>query len=167
LAEGSFFFIVPDVLISWAALAGAKSGLRTLFSVTVGSIVAGALLYSWAAMAPMESRTAVAHVPFVAPRMFETVAHDYADVGVIAMLRGPSSGVPYKVYAVLAPPVTDLGTFAIVSVLARLERLGLTWLIFASLGWLFRKPIEDHAGLTAVALAVIWSAVYAFYWTRL
>lgn len=45
IAEGTLFFIVPDVILSWASSSGARSGLRTLCAIVAGSLMAGVLMY--------------------------------------------------------------------------------------------------------------------------
>jgi hypothetical protein len=46
-AEGTLFFIIPDVLLSWAALTGARCGFRIPGAILAGSIVAGLCMYAW------------------------------------------------------------------------------------------------------------------------
>jgi hypothetical protein len=79
---------------------------------------------------------------------------------------GPASGIPYKVYAVQAPGYTSLGPFLLVSAPARLERLMLTWVLFALAGALLRKHVRRRPSVAVTAYAVYWLAVYAYYWTH-
>ena len=167
VAEGTLFFIVPDVILSWASLTGARNGLRTLCAIVAGSLVAGVLMYSWASWRPESSRAVVASVPFVTPSMFETVRLDYRKHGAAAMLQGPGSGIPYKVYAVLAPPVCSLATFVTISIPARIERLVLSWLGFAILGRAFADWLTKHPWGTALLFAAFWIVTYAVYWVRI
>src|SRR5438477_284572 len=46
-AEGSFFFIVPDVVISLTALFSIKRSLQQMGLVVIGSLLAGILLFQW------------------------------------------------------------------------------------------------------------------------
>lgn len=163
VAEGSFFFIVPDVIISLAALYAPRKSLQHLLAVTVGSLLAGTLLYLWArAAAPAAAM--VSSVPFVGGAMFEQVRNDYATFGALALCQGPLSGIPYKVYAVLAPPVVSLGMFLLVSIPARLERLLVSWLIFAVAGRLLQRSLQQRPNLGLWLHGIYWGGVYLFYW---
>lgn len=166
-AEGTLFFIIPDVLLSWASLAGTKCGFKTLGTILAGSLVAGLVMYTWATAQPALSQSVVSSVPFVQKKMFSTVQASYDDHGISGMLEGPGSGIPYKIYAVLAPPVSPLLTFMLISIPARLERLALSWLIFTAIGWIFRRWIRNHRGATVSIFACFWIAIYAFYWTAI
>ena len=167
VAEGTLFFIVPDVLLSWASLSGARNGLRTLCAIVAGSLVAGVLMYGWASWRPVSSRAVVASVPFVTPHMFERVSLDYLKHGAAGMLQGPGSGIPYKVYAVLAPPVVPLATFVLMSIPARIERLALSWLGFTILGRIFGGWLTKHPRGAALLFLTFWIVTYAFYWARI
>ena len=167
VAEGTLFFIVPDVILSWASLSGARNGLRTLCAIVAGSLVAGALMYGWASWRPESSRAVVASVPFVTPRMFERVSLDYLKHGAAGMLQGPGSGIPYKVYAVLAPPVCPLGTFVVMSIPARIERLALSWIGFTILGRIFADWLTKHSRWTGLLFAAFWIGTYVVYWVRI
>jgi hypothetical protein len=166
-AEGTFFFIIPDLLLSWACLSGARKGLQMLGVIVAGSLIAGVLMYAWASSHPGSSRALVASVPFVTPRMFEQVQTDYGNHGAFGMLQGPGSGIPYKVYAVLAPPVLPLGTFLTMSIPARIQRLALSWLLFTIIGRVFAGWLTKHPTVTALLFAALWTVVYAGYWIRI
>jgi hypothetical protein len=163
-AEGSLFFVVPDILITLSAGVSPRRGLRHLAFVIVGSFLAGIAMFLWGARAPEDARRMVESVPFVQPSMFERVERDFEKAGVWALCLGPTSGIPYKVYAVTAPRYTSLGAFAAVSIPARAERLLITWAQFAVLGWLLRKFTKNPMRWLVVLHAVYWFVVYALYW---
>jgi len=166
-AEGTLFFIIPDLLLSWASLTGAKCGFKILGAILAGSLVAGLCMYTWAASQPDLSRSVVISIPFVRAKMFDRVQQDYRDQGISGMLRGPGSGIPYKVYAVLAPPVTNPAVFVLISIPARVERLVLSWLAFTSLGWVFQRWMRNHPRITTVLFLTFWIITYASYWSRI
>ena len=166
-AEGTLFFIIPDIVLSWAALAGAKCGARILGAILLGAVGAGLCLHTWATFQPAASRSAVAAVPWVRTAMFDQVQKDYETHGIAGLLMGPASGIPYKVSAVLAPPFCSPGPFALISVVARAERMALTWVFFTVLGLIFRRWLADHRRLTPTLFDAFWIVVYAFYWTMI
>ncbi len=82
-AEGTLFFIIPDLILSWSSLAGARCGVKMLGAMLAGAVVAGLCLYAWSAWQPDSARSAVASVPFVRARMFDKVEQDYRTHGVL------------------------------------------------------------------------------------
>jgi len=165
-AEATLFFIVPDIVLGWESLGGWRRGTRALAAIVVGALVGGLLVYGLAAMWPEAMRNAVASVPFVRGAMFATVAEAYDGHGAAGMLLGPTSGIPYKIYAVLAPQSFGVLSFAIFSIPARLERLALSWLVFALLGRWLAPVIARHRWATAALYALFWAGIYAYYWSR-
>jgi len=156
-AEGTLFFILPDVPLSLAAMFRPRRAL-----IHLAAIVAGALLmFSWSARGPAASN-AVAQVPFVTSAMFVRAEGDYRQFGIWAASIGPFRGIPYKVYAVEAPEHSSLRTFLLITIPARIWRLLVVWLAFAGAGMLLRKL---GCGSLAPALhALFWIVVYAVYW---
>jgi len=165
LAEGTLFFIIPDLILSWASLAGARCGIKILGAILAGAVVGGICMYTWALWRPDSARSAVASVPFVRARMFNKVEEDYRTHGVSGIFYTLGTGIPYKVYAVLAPPVTDPITFGFMSIAARFERMALSWLIPSLLGLFLRRWIRNHRRLTAALWLGFWVATYAIYWS--
>jgi hypothetical protein len=163
LAEGTFFFVVPDVLLSLAAMLGTRRALRHVAAAVAGAVVAGTLMYGWAADS-LSARAAVERVPFVRPGMFVRVDASYAEHGAWALLRGPLSGIPYKVFAVQAPPHVPLPSFLLATVPARLERLLLVWLSFAGAGAALRRLQAGRRWMVGLH-AAFWASFYAYYWT--
>lgn len=166
LAEGTFFFVVPDVLLTLTALFRFKAAIRQTGAAVVGALVAGAVLFAWAARAPSAARATVLAVPFVHPAMRDKVDADYAEAGAAGLLRGPLSGIPYKLYAVEAPGRVGPAAFLVVSIAARLERLASGVLLFGAAGWLLRRRIAAHPRGALLGHGLYWVALYAFYWSR-
>lgn len=165
-AEGTLFFVVPDLVLTATALFGFRRALRQTLLVVAGSLLAGAMMFLWARHDAPGARAAVMAVPFVKPAMAETVRNDYEWQGAAALLRGPLSGIPYKIYAVEAPAHVSLTAFLLASVPARLERLVSGLLLFGAAGRLLRGKIARYPGRALAAHAVYWVIAYAFYWGR-
>jgi membrane protein YqaA with SNARE-associated domain len=163
--EATFFFIIPDLVLSWASLAGVRAGIKILGAILAGAVAGGVCMYAWALWRPDSARSAVAAVPFVRTRMFEKVQEDYRAHGVSGIFYTLGTGIPYKVYAVLAPPITSPVTFGFISLPARLERLALSWLIPTTLGLFLRRWIRSHRRLTAALWLGFWIVTYAIYWS--
>jgi len=164
IAEGAFFFIVPDLIVTLAALFNSRKALVHIFAVTIGSVLAGTALFAWASTDSERAIDVVQSVPFVTTEMAERVSDDFEQHGVWALLLGPTSGIPYKLYAVTAPAHVSYAAFVLVTVPARLERLIITWAIFSVLGIALGKWMRREPGLGLGLHAVYWIVVYAFYW---
>jgi len=165
LAEATLFFVIPDVVIAWAALSGWRRGLRMLLAALAGALVGGVALYAVATIRPAAAVAAIESVPFVHHAMIDTVAGRYRELGARALLLAPGNGIPYKVYAALAPDVTDPISFALLSIPARLERFLPAWLIFAVVGRVFSRSIARYPRRTAFAFVTVWTIGYAAYWS--
>ncbi len=148
-AEATLFFLVPDIILTWCALASPRCGSRALVAVLAGSILGGALVYSAASARPAQTTRVIQTVPFVRASMFETVSREYERHGAVAQLLGRPRAFSYKVYASVAPAHVNFATFLAFSIPARLERLAASWILFTILGVVLRRAISRHRVLTA------------------
>ncbi len=165
-AEGSFFFIIPDLIITLVALFSFKRSLLQIAAVLAGSLLAGASMYAWGQASPDAAKDAVKRVPFVRGSMFEKTQRDFESSGAWALCAGPMSGIPYKVYAIQAPAYCSLPAFLLASIPARLERFVMAWAVFAVVGWFLRRRKKGPAA-ALVFFSVYWTAVYAVYWSTI
>jgi hypothetical protein len=164
-AEGTVFFLLPDIPLSVAAMYRPRRALLHWIALIAGAVLAGALMFLWAARSP-SAAAVVEHVPRVHAPMFDLVRSDFRDAGVMGVTRGPARGVPYKVYAVSAPEVgLTLGPFLAASSVARAWRPMLVWACFSLLG-IFLVRIGRGHWRTPVALA-FWGVSTLAYWLSL
>lgn len=165
LCRGHFFFISPDLLVTFAALFSLKQSLKQLGVVLAGSLLGGWLIFSLATRDYPATRRAVGGVPFVTPRMFEATQRNYEASGLWTLSQDPLSGIPYKVFAVEAPAHVPLLSFLLASIPGRLERLALPWALFAAAGLWLKRRIAKQPVWAIATHAVFWIAVYAYYWS--
>ncbi len=173
LAEGTLFFVVPDVLITLAAMLRPRRALLHVGAATAGAVLAGALMYAWAGASPDSAKAAVDAVPFVDSNVLVVASIGFYYDGPRALLWGPLRGIPYKVYAVTAPPYMSLPAFLLLTIPARLWRFLLTGLAFGVLGQILRtgwfpfigdlRPLETPRLMLIVHLA-LWAVFYALFW---
>ncbi len=160
VAEGTLFFIVPDVLLSAAGLKrGARAGAVASVCAALGAALGGSLMYLWSVRDPASALGAVLAVPAVSQAMVSEAALAMAGPNWFpATLAGPLSFTPYKVYAILAPQAgANLAAFAAASVLARLPRF-----VLISFGASFlRARFGDRVSLAWLAGA--WMLFYAVF----
>jgi len=164
LAEATFFFVIPDVLLSFVAILDWPRTWKHVLAATAGALLGGALLFHWASVDSAAAHAAVSHVPFIRERMFRKVSGGFRHEGWLAILLGSFSGIPYKLYAVEAPKFTSPLEFLLATPPARAVRFLLVWAGFGTVAswlrkcraWPFCRLVKIHGAL--------WIASYAFYW---
>ncbi len=164
LAEGTFFFVVPDVAISLVALLKPGRAWRHILAAIAGSVIGGMLLFNWSSSDPRSAHEAVARVPFITERMFAKVHEGYRMHGLGAVLLGPLSGIPYKIYAVEAPEFLGRAAFQWGTVPARGERFLFVWAVFGGAGSLLRRFRGRPASQLALLHGCFWAVFYAIFW---
>ena len=167
LAEGSFFFVVPDVLLTLIALFDAREAFLACGAAVAGALLAGGLFHALSARTPERMHRFVEGVPFVRAYMWAQVRSDLEKHGWLAIRQGPLRGIPYKLYAVDAPCCLSLGVFLLASIPGRLERFLVLTGAASLAGWLLRGPIHRHPVAAVSVHIALWTAFYARYWTTI
>ena len=160
--EATFFFIVPDVLLTFVAARSGRLAVGTCLWVLVGALAGGTLMYAWGERDESGALEALDAVPGISPGMLATVGAEIDAHGVAAPLLGPIRGVPYKIYAAQsASRGIGLGAFLLVSVPARLMR----FLFMSVVTWLFFRRVVPHWSLRKRnrLIAGLWAAFYVAY----
>lgn len=165
LAEASFFFIVPDVLISAVALRGGRAVFAAVLGSLLGACIGGAAMFLWSHADPASAHAAVDAVPFIPERLFELAQSLSADHGGLAILIGSFIGVPYKVFAVQAPESLSLAAFLGWTLPGRATRFVLAAVVVSVLARKLQTRWRPRT--LVVGLAVVWIAIYAGYWTEM
>lgn len=166
-AEGSLFFVVPDVFLSLVAVVAPRRVWRHILSAVLGAICAGILMFGWAAKNPSQAQNVVAKVPFISRQMFDDVRTGYEHHGIFAVFLGPLSGIPYKIYAVEAPGRFGLAEFASATAPARAWRFLVVCLFSGAAASLLRRKWKKSPTQLARIHGIAWILFYAFYWGRI
>jgi len=166
-AEGTVFFVVPDVFLSYVAVLTWKATWKHILAAIAGAVLAGALLFHWSRAEPEEARSIISRVPFVTPTMIAKVDEGFRTHGLWAIFLGSISGIPYKIYAVEAPRFVSGAEFLLATPPARIVRFVLVWCAFgAAAAWLRKRYALQTRQLTRIH-AAIWIVSYAIYWGRI
>jgi hypothetical protein len=164
-AEASFFFLVPDILLSFVALTAPRRVWGHLAAAMAGALLMGSAMFQWSATTPL-ARSFVAEVPRVSASMFDRADADLRSHGALGAIFGPARGIPYKVYAVQAPShAITLGAFVTASVPARLWRMLATVAVFAVIGLALRK--FGKSSWVMPLHAIFWVTSVTAYWLSL
>lgn len=167
VAEATWFFLVPDVLLTFVALReGLRAGLAAALSAALGAAIGGVLLAHFAALDTDGATALLRSVPFLSDTTIGRglAAMTSADWPA-AMLRGSFSGVPYKVYAAGAG-IAGIGpaSLLLASLPIRLVRFAAAVVVVDRLGTL-AAGASSPATRTAL-LAAFWLLFYGEFWFR-
>jgi membrane protein YqaA with SNARE-associated domain len=165
MAEASFFFLVPDILLTAALL---RRGLQTAVLLSVVAAICAALtgigMYLWGAHDLAAAQAAMLKVPAVGPDLLARVHRELGGAWPLHLVLGAVSGVPYKLYAVEAGARhVPLWLFVPVSFAARLARFVLT-ILLAMLGRVLLVRLGKVEWIMPV-WAMAWMLVYLVYFT--
>lgn len=162
LAEATCFFIVPDVWLSTAGRKILRIGLVACVYSLVGALIGGLLMFFWGVYDQISANKFLERIPAINIEMINRVNDDLTVKGLIAVVLGPLSGTPYKIYAVQAGELgISVWGFMLVSIPARLIRFILVTMFFHySLKIVNRVISEKH---NIKILLISWLAFYVFY----
>ena len=163
-AEATLFFIVPDVWLTLAGRNNLRRGIIACFYSVAGALVGGLVMYLWGRHGPATAATVIEQVPAISDEMVSGVREAMSEQGVLAIMLGPFSGTPYKVYAVQAAAAgIGPGMFLLITIPARLIRFLLVTIIshYAVAG-LSRWPLFHNRGRVLLAA---WGVFYLIYFS--
>jgi membrane protein YqaA with SNARE-associated domain len=166
-AEATLFFIVPDVLLSAIAVArGRRAALSAAAWTIAGAVLGGLLIYRWSAGDCLGAVAAIDRLPAISPAMIEAARVALERNGAGAMVTGALTGVPYKVYAIMAPQAgIRLATFLAVSIPARALRFLLVVVLSDTVSR--RLAVRLTLRLRGGLLASFWLLFYAVFWAAM
>ena len=163
-AEATRFYVVPDVLVGWIALHGARRGAAASLWATAGAMLGGLAVHADS----RAQRARLVEIPGISEAMLEDTSAKLARDGWWAVLRGPLDGIPYKVYAAEAGvrglPAGELVAW---TVPARLWRFLALALGAGFTGVAFRGSLRRREGVWLAGYLGFWAVTYARYFARL
>lgn len=172
LMEGLWFFIVPDILLSYIAVKGFKQALASTASVVIGAMVAACLLYGLASSPDLleNLRQFWTHLPGYYPKMFEVIQKHLGEYQGQGLLQGPQSGIPYRFYVFEATlSKISLSEILFWTPAARLERILLAPVVVLALRFILNKlrtkfPRIKTNLILYVSITLYWIGIYVWYW---
>lgn len=164
LAEGTFFFIVPDVYISFAALFSLRAGAVAWGFSIIGSVVAIPVIYAIAVVLGLDYVSFLEALPAISDGMIGRVTVRLSEGGLPYTPLLLLGGVPLKVYGGLAFSLgASLGGVLLWTVFARLVRIAPTYVVLSGVRLLAARRIDARPGVWSGVLGLSWIAFYAFY----
>ena len=99
-AEAMVFFVVPDAWTSAVGLRRPGRAQALTLTATAGAVLGGAVVHRWSARTdPARSATLAARIPAISSTMVAKVDAQMGTRGFSALMIGPFTGTPYKLYA--------------------------------------------------------------------
>lgn len=164
LAEGLFFFIVPDVYISLAALFSLRAGAVAWVASIAGSVTAIPIVYLLTTVLRVDYLEFLERIPGISGALVDRVAQKLVSEGLPFTPLLVLGGVPLKLYAALAFWLgTSLGGVILWTVFARIVRIAPTFAIVGTLRLLFGRRIDAHPFTWTVVAGLFWLGFYTFY----
>jgi hypothetical protein len=168
-AEGLFFFIVPDVYVTFAALFSLRAGAVAWAASIAGSLTGVVAIYLLVALG-VNYVSLLDVIPGISERMLVAV-HAQVGAGGGGLPYTPLlilGGVPLKVYAGVASTAgIGLAPMLLWTVFARIVRIAPTFALVATMRLAFRRTIDTRAIPWCVLLASVWLAFYVFYFIHM
>lgn len=163
-AEATFFFIIPDVILTLIAIHGFRAGLDASLLALVGALIGGIVMYIFAQRNFISAYQFVHNVPAIGTKMLQDVEVSFSEKGIVAMITGPIRGIPYKAFAIFAPKMkVRLFPFILASIPARFIRFFLT----AFIAWLLANVFFEALPMSIKysVWAIVWIVVYITYFS--
>lgn len=161
LAEAVVWPLIPDVLLVPMAAANRRRFYVPLAAAILGSALGGAALYLFAFWWPEWALDFLEIMPLVGDRQIETARERLATDGVSAFLGQPWSGIPFKVWGVLAgvqglDPWRTIPAFILARAL-RMAVFATLARVLAGLGYTFLRDFFLY-------IVVIYLALFFYGW---
>jgi len=167
-AEGLFFFIVPDVYVSFAALFSLRTGVTAWVASIAGSLAGVVAIYLLAVILGFEYVQFLTVIPGISDRMLADVGAQLGAEGLPYTALLILGGVPLKVYAGLAFWLgLGLGPVLLWTVFARIVRMAPVFAVAAAARVVFRRSIDARPALWCAVLGAVWFGFYTFYFVRM
>lgn len=165
LSEATLFFLVPDIPVGAVALFSLRRGARAVAAAVAGAVVGGVALWLVTRGVGPPLRDVLSALPGIPDRFFSSARDGIDDRGGIAVVLGPSGGVPYKVYvAEWALAGRSVVALVLWTVPARALRIGAVALLSAGAGVVWRRMFgHGRDGVLLGLYGGVWLAVYAAY----
>ena len=164
-SEATFFFIIPDVLLSYYALR--NDNLKSVFLINItcitGAALGGAVIFIMSTINHSNVIDFMLTVPAIHTYMLDHVESEMSSNAFLALVTGPLFGVPYKLFASFAPLYTNIFIFILFSIPARFTR----FVIVSLLAYFLSHNIFKRLSVKIKTLIwlLVWVIVYIIYFS--
>ena len=158
LAEATFFFIVPDVLLSYIAIKNLKVAKTACIFATIGALIGGLIMYAWGQRNVESAEIFLNKVPAISEEMLDDINLQVKDDRGLAIFKGPLQGQPYKAYAVYSgSDGINYLSFILITIPARIIRFIITVLLA---DFLLNKILGKRKKINKTVLLSCWWVIF-------
>ncbi len=170
--EATFFFIVPDVwlsyvvLTSYAAQNNIKLAIKAAIFTLIGALLGGAILFWLGSFYPKAIIQFLNAIPAINQTLIAQTQLALNTNGLYALILGGFQGVPYKIFAGLAAnsSISFLSFLAISAVARMLRFIAVIALVRFLVELLVYLGYKKY--LTGLLL-IVWIIFYCFYFWQM
>ena len=167
IAEATFFFLVPDVLLTLMACRAIRPALKGTVAALAGALIGGVAMCVFGYYSPGEARSFLDYVPAISPALIASVEADIDRHGLLSLMLGPLKGTPYKIYAVeWGARAGSFAGFLLISIPARYVRFFLASLLARALARIIEPFTKRRVRIEVLIFALVWIGFYSFYFSR-
>jgi len=165
IAEASFFFIVPDVFLSYIALQSYKKALIASVYALVGAICGGLIIYWWAYHNESGTIVFLDLIPGISPELIAQGKVLFQQDMFYGMLQGSVTGIPYKIFSAQAGiERVSIISFILASIPARFIRFAIVPLATSYISRTLLKS-KSYLAKTRI-LCGFWIVFYIGYFYK-
>lgn len=162
-AEATFFFVVPDLLLTAAVIVfGLKRAFRLSLAAAGAASTGGLVMWGWGVSHAGAAHAFLLSVPLIGGDLLARVHSEMTGFWPLRLTLGAITGAPFKIYAVEAgaSAINPL-VFALAGYIARLARFSLAIALTAlGAGLAVRFGLKR---LVPYGLGLVWAAIYGAY----
>lgn len=161
-SEATFFFLVPDILLTWIVLFRRCLIFKSLYVAVAGAIIGGILMYVAGINHQVEMNSFLDSIPAISAILIEQSTANMRSEPMYAIFVGGFTGTPYKIYAVNAHSAEiGLALFISISLVTRLSR----WIVICSILHLADKHFFNSMSnkTKLISLVISWVIFYSCY----
>ncbi|MAP16542.1 MAG: hypothetical protein CMO49_02085 [Verrucomicrobiales bacterium] len=160
LAEATFFFIVPDVILSYITLKSTKTAKTACIFTTIGALFGGLIMYAWGKQNLESAEIFLNKVPAISEQMLDDIEVNVKENQGLAIFTGPIKGQPYKAYAVYSgSEEINYLLFILITIPARITRFALAVL---AVDFILNKKLKNFRKSNKI---ILLSSFWLFFYT--
>jgi len=164
--EATFFFIIPDVWLSFTSMDSLKKGFKNIFFTLIGALLGGTVMYLLGRQDIDSVTNFLVKIPDIDYDLLEHTKESIQSEGLAAPLVGPIKRVPYKIYAAYYGGLSlSYIMFMLISIPARLVRFLITILLSNFVFRVLLKKISLKK--KRQMLILIWVIIYIIYFNSI
>lgn len=164
LFEATFFFIIPDVWLSFNSVDSLKKGFKNMMFAIIGALFGGTLMFILGSYNITSVNNMLINIPLIDANIINQVNDSIQSDGLLAIFMGPLKGIPYKIYASYSGALAlNYLMFMLISIFARGIRFSISIIItnLLSRTLLIQLTLINKR----IIITILWLLIYIMYFS--